>query len=57
LQLNPITGHTWLDYYQKLWTQQLRDKTTENILEQSAENCVRLITIEELETTIKALKP
>jgi len=26
-------------------------------LEQSAENCVDLITIEELETTIKALKP
>ena len=20
LRLNPITEHTWLDYYQKLWT-------------------------------------
>jgi hypothetical protein len=57
LQLNPITEHTWLDYYQKLWTQQLKDNTTENIWEQSAENCVDLIPIEELETTIKPLKP
>jgi hypothetical protein len=57
LQLNPITEHTWLDYYQELWTQQLKDNTTENIWEKSAENCVCLITIEELETTIKALKP
>jgi hypothetical protein len=57
LQLNPITEQTWLDYYQKLWTQQFKDNTTERKLEQSAENCVELITIEELETTIKALKP
>jgi hypothetical protein len=34
LQLNPITEHTWLDYYQKLWTQQLKDNTTENIWDQ-----------------------
>ena len=57
LQLNPITEHTWLDYYQKLWTQQFKDNTTERKLEQLAENCVDLITMEELETTIKALKP
>jgi len=29
LQLHPITEHTWLDYYQKLWTQQFKDNTTE----------------------------
>jgi hypothetical protein len=57
LQLNPITEHTWLDYYKKLWTQQFKDITAERKLEQSAENCVDLITMEELETTIKALKP
>jgi hypothetical protein len=57
LQLNPITEQTWLNYYQKLWTQQLKDNTTERKLEQSAENCVYLITMEELETIIKALKP
>jgi hypothetical protein len=57
LQLNPITERTWLDYYQKLWTQQLTDNTTEKLWEQSAENCVDLIAIEELETTIKTLKP
>jgi hypothetical protein len=57
LQLNPLTEHTWLDYYQQLWTQQFKDNTTERKLEQSAENCVDLITMEELETTIKTLKP
>jgi hypothetical protein len=56
LQLNPITEQTWLDYYQKFWAQQFKDNTTERKLEQSAENCVDLITMEELETTIKALK-
>jgi len=29
LQLNPIPEHTWLDYHQKLWTQQVKDNTTE----------------------------
>ena len=56
LQLNPITEHTWLDYYRKVWTQQLKDNTTERKLEQLAENCVDLITMEELETVIKTLK-
>jgi hypothetical protein len=56
LQIYPITEHTWLDYYQKLWTQQFKYNTTERKLEQSAENCVDLITME-LERTIKALKP
>jgi hypothetical protein len=32
LQLNPITQQTWLDYYQKLWTQQFKDNTTEKKL-------------------------
>jgi hypothetical protein len=41
----------------KLWTQQFKDNTTEKIWELSAENCVDLITMEELETTIKVLKP
>jgi len=36
LQLNPITEYAWLDYYQKLWTQQFKDKTTERKSEQSA---------------------
>ena len=57
MQLNPIPEHTWLDYHQKLWTQQVKDNTTERKLEQRAENCVDLITMEELETTIKTLKP
>jgi len=57
LHLNPITEHTWLDYNQKLWTQQFKDNTTERKLEQLAENCVDLITMEELEATIKTLKP
>jgi hypothetical protein len=57
LQLNPITEQTWLDYYQKLWTQQFKDNTTERKLEQSAEHCVDIITMEEFETTIKAFKP
>ena len=56
LQLNPITEHTWLDYYQKLWTKQSNDNTTERKCAKLTENCVDLITMEELETTIKALK-
>ena len=51
------TEHTWLDYYRKLWTQQFKDNTTERKLEQLAENCFDIITMEELETTIKTLKP
>jgi hypothetical protein len=51
-----LTECTWLDYHQKLWTQQFKDNTTERKLEQSAENCVDLTTMEELETTIKSLK-
>ena len=57
MQLNPIPEHTWLDYYQKLWTQQVKDNTMERKWEQRAENCVDLLTMEELETTIKTLKP
>jgi hypothetical protein len=29
LQFNPITEHTWQNYYQKLWTEQFNDNTTE----------------------------
>ena len=39
-QLNPMPEHTWSDYYQKLWTQQVKDNTTERKWEQRAENCV-----------------
>jgi len=56
LRLNPIVEHTWLDYYQKLWTKQFSDNTTEDNCAKLTENCVDLITMEELETTIKALK-
>ena len=56
LQLNPTAEHTWFDYYQKLWTTQFNDNTTEGKLAKLTENCVDLITVEELETTIKALK-
>jgi hypothetical protein len=56
LQLNPITEYTWLDYYQKLCTQQFKDNTTEGKCEELTGNCVDIITMEELETTIKALK-
>jgi len=56
LQINPITEHTWLDYYQKLWTKQFKDNTKEGKREKLTENCVDLITMEELETTVKALK-
>jgi len=56
LQLNPIVEHTWLDYYQKLWTKQFNDNTTEGKRAKLTENCVDFITMEELETSIKALK-
>jgi len=57
LRLNPIVELTWLDYYKKLWTKQFNDNTTEGKRVKLTENCVDLITMEELETTIKALKP
>jgi tRNA U55 pseudouridine synthase TruB len=56
LQINPITEHTWLDYYQKLWTKQCNDNTTEDKRAKLTENCINFITMEELETTIKAVK-
>jgi len=56
LRLNSIVEHAWLDYYPKLWTKQFNDKTTEWKRAKLTENCVYLITMEELETTIKALK-
>jgi len=57
LQLNQILEHKWQDYYQKLWTKQFNDNTTERKRAKLTENCVDLITMEEMETTIKALKP
>ena len=56
LHLNPIVENTWLDYYQKLRTKQFNNNTTERKRAKLTENCVDLITMEELETTIKALK-
>jgi len=56
LRLNSIVERTWLDYYQNLWTKQFNDKITEGKCAKLTENCVDLITMEELETTIKALK-
>ena len=50
LRLNPIVEHTSLDYYQKLWTKQFNDNTTEGKRAKLTENCVDLITMEELET-------
>ena len=40
----------------KFRTKQFNDNTTEGKCAKLAENCVDLITMEELETTIKALK-
>ena len=40
----------------KLWTKQSNDNTTERKCAKLTEHCVDLITVEELETTIKALK-
>ena len=57
LQFNPITEHTWLDYYQKLWTKQPTDTTTEEKSAKLTEKCVDLITMEELDATIKTLRP
>ena len=56
LRHNPIVERTWLDYYQKLWTKQFNDNTTEGKRGKLTGNCVGLITMVELETTIKALK-
>ena len=56
MRLNPIVEYTWLDYYQILWTKQFNDNITERKRAKLTENCVDLITVEELETTIKALK-
>jgi len=56
LQFNPITEHTWLDYYKKLWTKQPKDNTTEGKSAKLTEECVDLITMEELEETIQTLK-
>ena len=56
MRLNPIVEHTWIDYYQKLWTKQFNDNTTEGKCSKLTEYCFDLITTEELETTIKALK-
>ena len=49
LQFNPITEHKWLNYYQKLWTKQFNDNTTEKKCAKLTENSVDLITMEELE--------
>jgi len=56
LRLNPIVEHTWLDYCKKLWNKQFNDNTTEGKRAKLTENCVDLITMKELETTIKARK-
>ena len=40
----------------KLWTKQFDDNTTEGKRAKLTENCVDLIKMEELETTIKTLK-
>jgi len=39
-----------------LWAKQFKDNTIESKREKLTENCVDLITVEELETTMKALK-
>ena len=54
LRLNPIVDHTWLNYYKKLWTKQFNDNITEGKRAKLTENCVDLITVEELDTTVKA---
>ena len=56
MQLNPIVEHTWQDYCQKHWTKRFNDNTTEGKRAKLTENCVDLITMEDLETTIKMLK-
>jgi hypothetical protein len=56
LRLNQIVEQTWLDYYQKLWSKQFNDNITAGKRAKLKENCVDLITMEGMETTIKALK-
>ena len=56
MRLNPTVEHTWLDYCQKLRTKQFNDNITEGKRAKLTENCVDLITMEELETIIKASK-
>ena len=56
LRLNPIVEHTSLDYYQKLWTKQFNDNTTEGKRAKLTEDYADLITMEEIETTMKTLK-
>jgi len=56
VQFNPITGRTWLDYYHKLWNEQSIDNIREGKCVKLTENCVDLIIIEEMETTIETLK-
>ena len=56
MRLNPTVEHIWLDYCQKIWTKQFNDNTTEGKRAKLTENCADLITMEELETTIKTLK-
>ena len=56
MQLKPITENTWLNCYEKLWTKQSNDNTRERKCAKLTEKCVDLFTMEELETTIKALK-
>jgi hypothetical protein len=48
--------HTRLDYYKKLMTEQFNYIITERKCVKLTENFVDLITMEELETTIKTLK-
>jgi len=56
LRFNPITEHTWLDCYHKLWTKQFKDNTTEGKCAKLTEKFVDLITLEQLETTIRTSK-
>ena len=56
MRLNPTVETTWLDYYQKLWTKQFNDDTTEGKRAKLTKNCVDLITMEELETNYKSIK-
>ena len=56
LQFNPITENTWLDYYHKLRSKQFNDNTTEGKGAKLTEDCVDLITMEEMEATIKTSK-
>ena len=56
MRLNPTVEHTSLDYCQKHWTKQFNYNTTEGKRAKLTENCADLITMEELETTMQALK-